>query len=81
MRGERYDPRHNRIRAVLRGVFFNADDGSVIMFLLMRENAGFTSYLGVFDTLEGAKSYERRCLKCHAQGAYVYEIRRVAYNV
>jgi len=51
------------------------------MFLLMRENAGFTSYLGVFDTLEGAKSYERRCLKCHAQGAYVYEIRRVAYNV
>lgn len=51
------------------------------MYLLTRESAGFTSYLGVFDTLENAKKFERACLKCHRQGIYIYEIKEVAYNL
>jgi len=51
------------------------------MFLLMRECAGFVSHLGVFDTLDGAKAFERACLKCHRVGLYVYSIKPIAYNL
>jgi len=52
-----------------------------MMFLLSRESAGFVSHLGVFDTLEGAKAFERACLKCHMNGLYTYSIKPVAYNL
>lgn len=53
------------------------------MFLLTRESRGIghVSYLGVFDTLDGAMAFERACLKCHMPEHYIYEIRPIAHNL
>jgi hypothetical protein len=53
------------------------------MFLLTRESrgSGYINCLGVFDTLDDAKSFERACLKCHMPGHYIYEIRPIAHNL
>lgn len=51
------------------------------MFLLTRECAGFTYYLGVFDTEDAARRFERACRACHASGLYTYDVTRVAYNL
>jgi hypothetical protein len=50
------------------------------MFLLERETAGYVSALGVFDTEEKARAFERACLRCHRAGLYRYTIKPVAFN-
>jgi len=51
------------------------------MFLLSRSWAGWTSNMGVFDTLEKAQAFETACRACHAINTYSYVIRPIAFNL
>ena len=56
------------------------------MFLLTRTSClgtelAHTSYLGVFDTQEGAENYMRACIALHRSGMYTYAVHPIAHNL